>query len=504
MTDEKVLIGTVEVDLRAGVVQRDGAVIAMRAKSFALLSLLIGKAGAVVTRDEIVDAIWDGRAITDDAINQTIRDIRRSIGDDDARALQTVPKRGYRLAPPAPVPERPAATAAGEPPRHAAAARRRKPSIAVARFVNLGGGEDIDTLVRGHVDDLLAHLARLPTFRVVADPDGAGRAEADYLLAGSVRAAQGRLRITCRLTDTALGAAIWGDQFDGPAGDALDLMDRMSKAVIAAIESSTRLSEIEKATEKSLGEADAYDLLMRAIPISARNAVASSREAVDLLERSLALDGDSAAAHAYKAWAHQQLYFRGGFHAADRDAGLFHAEAAVRLGPNDPQALAIGGFVQGFLRDDFSAAIALLDRALSLNPNSPLALRFSALMNAFSYRVERARKDAMTALELAPLDPMNYHIYVATSFCGLVERRWDQVVDEAAIGIAINPDFPVLHAFLAAGLQELGRTAEARQAIDRLGAVAPRLTVSSVMRMGFVRPLEDRLAPALRAAGMAD
>lgn len=494
-------IGSVSVNIGSGTVLKDGTAVFLRAKSFLLLRHLLLNAGRVVTRDEIVDTIWDGRAITDDALNQTIRDIRRAIGDSAAASLRTVPKRGYMLS--ADDLTEVTARQSEQPSTDVSSAPPRRPTVAVARPTCIGVGAQTEDLIRGVADDIVALLSHMPSIRVFPDTSAPVEARtSDYILDGSVRGFGDRLRITAHLRDVDVGASIWGEHFDGTIADVGEVMDRMAGAAVAAIESSIRLSEIEKAQRKTLNEADAYDLLMRAVPISVRNAVASSQQAIELLEQSLALDPGSALAHGYKAWAHQQLFYRGGFHGHDREAALRHAEAAVRLGPRDPQALALGGFVQGFLRNDFSAAIALLDRALSLNPNSPLALRFSGMMHAFSFKVDRALHDARTALKLAPLDPMNYHVYVTTSFCGIVQDRWDMVAEEAAVGIAINPDFPVLHAFRAAGLLRIGRRTEAEEAIARLRAVAPGFTVAALARMGFIPPVQDRLLPALLAAGM--
>jgi DNA-binding winged helix-turn-helix (wHTH) protein len=112
MTDELVHFSGFTLDFRRGLLERNGEIVPIRAKSFALLAFFAANANRVISKDEILENVWGHVIVTDDALVQTIKDVRRSIDDFEARVLVNVPKRGYlfaadrapRLSPPLDVP----------------------------------------------------------------------------------------------------------------------------------------------------------------------------------------------------------------------------------------------------------------------------------------------------------------------------------------------------------------------------------------------------------------
>src|SRR5262249_22443939 len=120
----------------------------------------------------------------------------------------------------------------------------------------------------------------------------------------SVRKASNRVRITGQLIDTATGAHIWADRFDGSLGDIFELQDQVASCVVGAIEPKLRFSEIERARRKPTGSLDAYDLYLRALAQSYRHCEEGLAEAVILLRRALAIDPGYAPAAALVGWCH--------------------------------------------------------------------------------------------------------------------------------------------------------------------------------------------------------
>src|SRR5262249_32418348 len=163
---------------------------------------------------------------------------------------------------------------------------------------------------------------------------------------------------------------------------------RMTESIVGAIEPSIRLAEIERARRKRPDKLDAYDLFLRALPHAVANTPADVDKALHLLGEALRLDPNYAVAHAYVAWCPPQR-FRDGQSPDDRSAVLRHAEAAIRAGTDDPQALSIAAFAQGHVTRDFASSIALLDQALAMNGNSALTLRFSSIMHAYGEQYDR-------------------------------------------------------------------------------------------------------------------
>jgi TolB-like protein/DNA-binding winged helix-turn-helix (wHTH) protein/Flp pilus assembly protein TadD len=85
------------LDLDRGCLNLDGKEIALRPKTFAVLHYLIDNAGRLVSKDELFAAVWPNLVITDDALVQSIGELRRALGDDGSRLIRTIPRRGYRF-----------------------------------------------------------------------------------------------------------------------------------------------------------------------------------------------------------------------------------------------------------------------------------------------------------------------------------------------------------------------------------------------------------------------
>ena len=117
-----------------------------------------------------------------------------------------------------------------------------------------------------------------------------------YVLEGSVRKAGNRVRITGQLIDTATGAHIWADRFDGALDDIFELQDQVASSVVGAIEPKLRLAEIERAARKPTESLDAYDLYLRALAEYHKPALDGCDAAIGLLRQALAIDPDYAPA----------------------------------------------------------------------------------------------------------------------------------------------------------------------------------------------------------------
>ncbi len=478
---------------------RDGAAIVLRPQAFATLRHMIMNANRLVTKDELTQAVWRGLAVTDDSLVQCVHEIRRALNDDAHDVLQTVTRRGYRLVLPG---RNDAALAAG-------------PSIAVLPFTNLSEASAQNYFTDGLVEEVITSLSKIPGLFVIARNSSfayrggtmdvrsvAAELGVRYVLSGSVRRSGDRLRISGQLIDGASGAHIWAGSFDGAAKDIFDLQDEFAERIAGVIEPSVRRAEIERARRKGPDSLDAYDLYLRALPHVLANTMAGNGEALQLLNDSLRLDPDYMPAHGYAAWCHEQRYFRNGFDPADREAALGHADIALGVNSDDPQALSIGAFVRANLTWDHDAAVEVLDRALAMNGNSALAFGFSALVSAHSERHDRAVEHAQKALRLSPLDdPLNYHPYCALALTNLFAGHFREAVTYATLTIQVNPGFSPPYVYLVASLVNLGNFEAANAAARRLLEIAPAFSIDGFARMGLFRaPLMDGIVAALRKA----
>jgi TolB-like protein len=190
-----------------------------------------------------------------------------------------------------------------------------KPSLAVLPFQNMTGDVEQDYFVDGVVEEITTAISRLPWLFVIARNSSftyKGRAVdvkqvarelgVRYVLEGSVRKAGNRVRITGQLIDTASGAHIWADRFDGALDDIFELQDQVASNVVGAIEPKLRQSEIDRATRKPPESLDAYDLYLRALVQLRQYTPEGWCQAIDSLRKALALDSACAPAAGLFAW----------------------------------------------------------------------------------------------------------------------------------------------------------------------------------------------------------
>ena len=295
---------------------------------FDLLSYLIKHREHVVSKDDLIAAVWNGRAISDSALGSRINAARCAIGDsgNKQRFIRTFPRKGIRFV--ATAHEQgaivqPAQTAAVRPAGAASLAAR--PSIAVLPFANMSGDPAQDYFADGMAEEIITALSRCKSLFIIARNSSftyKGKAVdvrqvgqdlgVRYVLEGSVRRAGNRLRFTGQLVEATSGVHLWADHFDGEVSDLFDLQDRFTASVVAAIEPNLLLAEFERLKHKPAANLDAYDLLLRAQQLEYALTQQSITAALECLEQALAIDPDYAPAAALAAHCYQFAIRRGG------------------------------------------------------------------------------------------------------------------------------------------------------------------------------------------------
>jgi adenylate cyclase len=393
-----------------------------------------------------------------------------------------------------------------------------KPSIAVLPFQNMSGDPEQEYFVDGIVEDIITSLSRMKWLLVIArnssftykgravDVKQVGRDLAvRYVLEGSLRKAGGRVRVTCQLIETANGTHVWAERYDSPLGDIFELQDRITLSVAGAIEPSLRQAEIERAKRKRPDSLDAYDLYLRALPYAQVAMPGDSAKALELLDRSLALAPDYAAAHAAAAWCYEQRYLRGGMNQADKIAGLAHARAALEAGADDPMTLATAGFVIGLIEHDYETAMNAIDHALALNNSSALALALGATVLAHAGRAEAAIDYGERAMRLSPHDPTAYLQLTALGIAHLSAGRFEEAAAACTKAAQSNPRFSFPVVLHVAALAGLGRVNEAKATARRVLELEPKFSVAQFVRSHTGRPdIWNPVGAALRQIGLPD
>ena len=221
----------------------------------------------------------------------------------------------------------------------------------------MSGDPEQDYFADGIVEDIITALSRCSGLMVIArnssftykgkavDIRQVGRElGVRYVLEGSVRRGGDRLRISGQLIDATSGSHLWADRFDGDAVDVFELQDRITESVVAAIEPTLQLAEVERRRSRPPSQLDAYDLLLRAYGLISEFTPDSTAAALGCLDQALVIDPAYAPAMAMAAYCHALRHFQGWVQPNDGARAVAFAWRAAELAPNDAQVLWMAAF----------------------------------------------------------------------------------------------------------------------------------------------------------------
>jgi len=394
-----------------------------------------------------------------------------------------------------------------------------KPSIAVLPFDNMSGDPEQEYFADGVVESLTAALSRIRAFFVIARNSAftyKGRSVnvrdigrelgVAYVLEGSVQRAGSRVRITVQLIETAGGAHVWAEKYDGGLDDIFDLQDRITEQVAGALQPSIRLAEVERARRKRPQDMGAYDYTMRAIRHVWMLEKDESARALELLYKALEIDPDYPLALALAGWCHAQ---RSAYNwSSDKNASIAEArrlaERAAQSSEDDPLTLTVLGTIHTLAANDEGARL-LLERAVALDPNSAWAWSRIGWLDAYAGRSDSAEANFRRALRLSPLDPLNFNSYAGIAAARMVGEDYAGAIDNFRRALQERPGAHWLRRALCVCLMGGGREAEARSMADELMHHQPDFTIARYLDAVPLLPhVKERYAGFLRALGLPE
>lgn len=398
-----------------------------------------------------------------------------------------------------------------------------RPSMAVLPFANISGDPQGDYFAEGMAEEIITSLSHCPALFVIArnssftykgasiDLRQIGRElGVRYVLQGSVRRGGNTLRFAAQLVDAASGTHIWADRFEGELSDVFGLQDRLTAAVVAAIEPSLQRAEIERLKHKPVANLDAYDLLLRAQQLEYEFTRDGMTAALSHLRQAIKLDPNYAPAMALAAYCLVECRNQGWTDnvAADAAEALRLSRRAVELASDNSNVLCMVAYVTRQITVDTQAARDLIYRSLAINPNSAMALTIAGW-------IEFAVGNAMTAIDqflraerLSPRDPKGWFIAGGLSVAYYLSGQYEASVAAARRALRENPRFAIALRMLAASYARLGRAEEGGAAVRELLAIDPRLSVSvwksGRHAMAFSEEVQNRICEGLRMAGLPE
>ena len=392
----------------------------------ALLCLLVRHHDRMVTKDEIVEKIWNGQSVSDASISSRIRSARQAVGDDGHHqtTIRTVHGRGFRFVAEV-VETAPAQAAKATAPPETNSPLTGRPSIAILPFRPLAMTPELAILADAIPYEIIQALSRLRWLAVIArgssfrfrkpDPDlelVATALGARYVLSGIIEANVSRLAVTLELSDASTNEVIWGDRINAPLDAIDDLRSRVVAHLVTALDVYIPLNEARSSQMAALETLDAWANYHLGLQHLYRFTTNDNQRAKGLFERAVMLDPHFARAHAglsFTSFLEAFLHLGPHLKEATR-AARHHAERGLELDSLDPFA----NFTMGrshWLTDDLDTAAEWLARATTLNPNYAQGFYSSAMTSMLTGNLAATEVGLDTALQLSPLDPLLYGMH---------------------------------------------------------------------------------------------
>jgi adenylate cyclase len=502
--------------------------VALRRKSFELLRYLVENPDRLVTKEELLKAIWPDVIVTDESLAHCVSEVRQALGDSKQTIIATVPRHGYRFVAPVlrvATGDVASAVPSGEAARPASpefGSRSDRPSIVVLPFANLSGDPQQDYFSDGITEDITTELSRFSELMVIGrnsafqykgkavDVRQVGRElGARYVLEGSVRRGGGRVRITAQLIDAATGAHRWGERYDRELQDVFAVQDEVARMIVTTLAAHVNRAEIERALLKPPATWEACDYYLRGSEACfshlSRRTRGALQEARRLLEQALAIDPDYARAAAMLARTYLDAYydqFDGDYlDPAALDRALELAQTAVHLNPLLPQARAQLGFVLLFKRRH-DAALAEFERAFALNPN--FIDHAYALVLILTGEPARAIEVLESNIRLDPFQPSPF-LYMGMAHYML--KRYGEAVRWLREAASRLPNSQPPHVMLASAYAQSGQFEEARAEAAEVLRINPGFTIESwkpILLLNKNPEDPEHRIDGLRKAGLCD
>jgi adenylate cyclase len=403
------------------------------------------------------------------------------------------------------------------PPEPPTLALPDKPSLAVLPFTNMSGDPEQEFMSEGIVEDVITALSRYPSLFVIArnssftykgrtvDVRQVGRElGVRYVLEGSVRKAGNRIRVTAQLIEAGTSNHLWAERYDRDLADIFAVQDELTEALATALAPAIADAELRRAMRRPPGSLDTWAAYQRGLWHLSK-ATADDDVAAEKFFRQ-AIELDPTFAGGYSALALYQLQAAAIYQKLDLQTAQRSAEAlarrAVGLDGADAEARScLGWALQA--RGETDGALAEIERALSTSPNLAIAHGHRGATLIFAGRHREGLAAVKTCIRLDPRDPYLavrlLHVACALYLCG----EYQASIEAAKRLMRSFPDFPMIYRWLAASYGQLGRTAEAEDALDKAVSRNPAAFDMYVRkRAPWFRP-EDHahLVDGLRKAG---
>lgn len=450
---------------------RDGKPMRLAPKVFDTLLLLVASPGRLVEKEEFLKRVWPDSFVEEVALAHAISQVRKALREETGvKFIETVPKRGYRFVAPVEV---------VGPESHETVLRV---TLGVLPFDNLGGGPEREYLADGLTEEVIAALGQV-------DPEHLGvigrtsmmaykrttkslaeigrELGAGFLVESSIRAEDGRLRITSKLIRARDQVQIWSASYDSRPGSVLEFQRELSTAIAQQVRLRLSPERLSALARRQTRHVEAYDLYLRGRYFWNQLSPPTTRRAIEHYTHATELDPAYALAWSGLADTYATSPISGD--APPLQAWPLASQAAARAvgaAPNLAEAQTSLGFVQFWLDWDWNAAEAAFRKAVALDPSYSLGHRMVGVVLSTMGRAEEAEPAMRRARELDPLDFTHQALSAQVAFAA---RDYPAAVEFARRANALNPEFWIGYFQLAQACERLDDNDRAFDALQKAG-----------------------------------
>ena len=547
------LFGDYVLDPARGRLLYEGQPIHLRPQAYKLLKHLAEHRGRLVSKDQLIEEVWEKRAVTDDSLVQCLRDVRLALGERGRHYLRNERGRGYifdplddeqseridivrvvveevdaqeRAVPRALLPardeQRRRAVVLGfaiaclavvvlvaaylfrrdeRNPENSVAVK----SLAVLPFKPLVEGRE-EALEVGMADALIAKLGNIRdvTVRplsavrrygnVEQDPFAAGRLlGVDAVLDGTIQRSGDRVGVTARLVRVDDGRQLWADRFEAPITDIFSLQDAISERVAAAVKPKLTSAEQQKLAKRYTDNIEAYQLYLLGRYHALKRTLPETQDAISYFRQAIVIDPSYALAYAGLADAHISSL------ASDLPPKEFlpqaraAAQRATEIDDSLAEAHAELGFVIFWWDWDWGAAEKEIKRALDLDPNSATTHLFYAHLLSNTGRHTEALAEAKRAREL---DPLNLRINALEAQFLIHAGRTDEALTRLQETLEVEPNYFLARLYASSAYIEKGMYREAVSEAQRAREISGARSNYSQAFLGYALAKSGKKAEA--------
>lgn len=472
----------------------DGEVVHVEPQVLDLILHLVRNRERVVSQNELLDALWHGRCVSESTFRSRINAARTALGDSGKRQcfIRTLPKRGFRF-----VGEVTTWNGTGEAsslngnasivvvpagPIQATPGNGGRPAVVVLPFSNLGDDLEGEHYADGITQDITTALAKHRSLLVIARSsafafkhhdgdmrDVGHKLGADYLVEGSFHKVGQHVRVTAHLVERKTGCLIWADRFDRELEGIFEVQDAITAMIAASIEPQIGAAERHRVERGGSGNFRTWDLFHLGAQYLYKATAGDNQEAQKLLRRAVESDPRFAQGYAFLSYAIilSMLYFD----AEPTPERLKEAHELARHGIELDQQDAMIRFVYGrvlLARRHYMSALDELKLAVEMNPT--LAVGHCGVGDSLAYNghFEEAFPHFQRALDLSPYDPQRWAFYAYRALAHLFAQQFEHAAEWAlkATQVPNCIDWPFSHRVSALG--HLGKQAELTVAVEEL------------------------------------